>query len=96
MKLDCSDALIEYLEIEFPGARVRESTSECEKRPLMRCFRVEDGKNRHLLVVASSLLATRTDDELRGLLDDADAADHLFRARGSPVLLTEDGPRLVE
>jgi hypothetical protein len=95
MGLDSSKTLIEYLQESFPGARVYESTREADEWPLMRCFRVKDGRQR--LVVASSILfATRSEAELREWLDDIELADYLIRAQGAPVVLSEDGPRLVE
>jgi hypothetical protein len=96
MALDSSSVLIRYLETEFPGARVRESTHEAEEWPLMRCFRVNDGRTPHLLIVASRLFATRSDVQMRDFLEDHGVAGYLFRARGSPVLLTEGGLSLVE
>ena len=62
----------------------------------MRCFRVKDERSTHVLIVASTLLATRTDPQLRELLNDIDLADYLFRAEGSPVLLMENGLSVVE
>ena len=96
MALDSSSVLIRYLETEFPGARVRESTREADEWPLMRCFRVTDGRNTHLLIVASTLFATRSDGQMRGFLEDHRVADYLFRARESPVLLTEGGLSLAD
>jgi len=96
MALDSTSALIRYLETEFPGARVRESTQEAEEWPLMRCFRVGDGRNTYLLIVASKLFATRSDHQMRDLLEAGEVAEYLFRARGSPVLLTENGLSVVE
>jgi hypothetical protein len=90
-----SAALIEYLEEEFPGAKVSESTKDAEEWSLMRCFRVDDGRNSHLLVVSTVLLGNRSRGQLRELLDDTNVADVLFRARGLPVLLTETGPSVV-
>ena len=48
------------------------------------------------LVVGSILFATRSEAELRDWLDAIDLAGFLFRAQGVPVILREDGPRLVE
>ena len=96
MGLDSSKTLIEYLEETFPGARVYESTREADEWPLMRCFRVKDGRPAHLVVASSILFATRSEAELREWLDDIELADYLVRAQGAPVLLSEAGPRLVE
>ena len=96
MARDSSTALIQYLQVEFPGVRVYESTRETEEWFLMRCFRIEDRRNTHLLIVASELFTTKSDAQLRELLDDNDLTDYLFRAQGSPVLLTENGLSVVE
>ena len=96
MARDSSTALVQYLQVEFPGTRVYESTREAEEWPLMRCFRIEDRRNTHLLIVASELFAAKSDAKLRELLEESDVADYLFRAEGSPVLLTETGPSVVE
>jgi len=96
MALDSSKALIDYLLEEFPGARVYESTREADEWPLMRCFRVKDRRIAHFLVTSSILFATRSEAELREWLDGIDLADYLFRAKGAPVLLSDDGPRVVE
>lgn len=92
---DSSRALIDYLREEFPGTRVEESAHRAAEWPLERCFCVKDGRNTHLLIVESMLFATLTNLEMLALLEAFDVADFLFRARGSPVSLTEDGPRVV-
>jgi hypothetical protein len=96
MGLDSSKILIEYLQESFPGARVYESTREADEWPLKRCFRVKDGRPAQLVVASSILFATRSEVELREWLDDIELADYMVRAQGAPVLLSEDGPRLVE
>ena len=48
------------------------------------------------LVASSVLFATRSEAELREWLDGIDLADYLFRAQGAPVLLSEEGPRVVD
>ena len=95
MAHDSSTALIEYLRGAFPGTRVYESTDEAEEWPLMRCFRIKDGRTTYLLVVASKLFATKSDEQLWGLLDESDLPEFLSRAGGAPVLLTENGLDLV-
>ena len=82
MALDSSKTLMYYLQEEFPGARVYESTREADEWSLMRCFRVKDRRTGHLVVASSILFATRSEAELREWLDAIDLADYLFSRPG--------------